>query len=612
MDKNTANQALPGNHIAHLTKSFDASDELILITSVDGPITYLNSAGMRLLGLKKIPEGARMSDFRPKWAVEYTMNVVIPGARKTGQWNGETVMLDTEGREVPVRQSLHIISGREGQSDSILLVAREITESAEEADHHVNYDEYYRLFFEKSDEAIYLLNAATKRVLYANPAFFKYLKYEPEDLPNLYIYDFVFHEKSSIDGFLAKVWEKQEMHLGERQWKCKDGSVIDVLISLTLLAPDGIPVYVITARNITDEVAARKKFKASEHRYQQLVEHLNDGLLQVDNDDRIIFVNNRLCELTGYDPEDLIGKLAYEELLDIEGKSDEAVHMFNRQDGPFSDRYEVQVRLKSGEMRWFQNSSTRLVNESGKVLGSIGLLRDIQEQKETERRLQYKMRELDTFVYKASHDLKAPLNSLQGLLDLAMNEEDDSNLRQYLGMLNKKTAKMHSVLMGLLEVSVMQEGKVNLHPFNLRNFCLGIFESFEQKAADRGIDLRCTIPVDYDLVSDRKVLESVVQNLVHNAVNYHHPRGEGLFVELSMAKGPGKQCLFIADNGPGIPEAIQEKVFDMFYRGNNTSEGSGLGLYIVKTGAEKLGGGVKLMSEVGKGTTFELFLPLEE
>lgn len=612
MDNSAANQELRGNHVTHLLNSLDASADLVLITSVDGPITYMNASGMRLLGLEKLPPGAHVKQLRPKWAWQYNMNEVLPKALEKGHWTGESVLLTADGMEIPVRQSIYIIPSSQSQSENILLIAREITDADQEAHHIVNYDEYYRLFFEKSDEAIYLLNAATKRVLYANPAFFKYLGYEPEDLKNLYIYDFVFHEKRSIDGFLSKVWEKQEMKIGERQWKRKDGSVLDVLISLTLLTPKGIPVYVITARNISEEIAARKKFLESERRYQQLVEHLNDGLLHVDNDDRIIFVNERLCELTGYEPFELVGQFAYKQLLNEEGQSLMTDRIANRHSAPFSDRYEIQIKLKTGEMRWFQNSSTRLLSESGKVLGSIGLLRDIHEQKETERQLQYKMRELDTFVYKASHDLKAPLNSLQGLLDLAISENEDPAMMQYLSLMNKKTIKLHSVLMGLLEVSVMQEGKANFHPFNLRDFCKGIFESFEQKAADRGIALRCTVPEDFELVSDRKVLESVVQNLVHNAVNYHRTSGPDRYVELSVVAVRGKRCIFISDNGPGIPEAIQDKVFDMFYRGSNDSEGSGLGLYIVKTGAEKLGGSVKLMSEVGKGTSFEVMIPAED
>lgn len=598
-----------GAHVSQLLSSLDSSDDLVLITSIEGPISYINLAGLRLLGIDALAPAMSMRQFRPRWASQYTLKVVLPQARVSGQWSGESVLLNRDGAEIPVRQSLYIIPATQGQSEGILLIAREITDSDQESYCIENYDEYYRLFFQKSEEAIYLLNAATKRVLYANPAFFKYLGYAPEDLRNLYIYDFVFHEKQSIDGFLAQVWEKQEMHIGERQWKRKDGSVIYVFISLTLLAPQGIPVYVITARDISQEVEARQKLLASERRYQQLVEHLNDGLLHVDVEDRIVFVNARLCELTGYAPKELLGKYASRQLLNEAGQAFMAERLAQRKTAPLADQYEIQIVRKSGEIRWFQNSSTRLIGENGEVLGSIGLLRDIHQQKETERQLQYKMRELDTFVYKASHDLKAPLNSLQGLLDLAQADNPDATMGQYLSLMRKKTAKLHSVLMGLLEVSVMQEGRVNRHAFALRDFCREIFESFEQVAAERGIELRCTIPDDVVLVSDRKILESVVQNLVHNAVNYHRPTGADRYVELATAAAPNQRCLFVTDNGPGIPDDIQDKVFDMFYRGSNDSEGSGLGLYIVKTGAEKLGGRVKMTSQVGQGTSFEVVVP---
>jgi PAS domain S-box-containing protein len=592
--------------VDHLLESLDSSKDMVLVTSIEGPLTYVNEAGMKILGIEDWVDGLRLSEFRPSWAIRYSENEIIPTARRLGNWRGESVFLNTSGEEVAVIQSVQIIPTTESNNETILIIARQISDSSEEEDVIENYEEYYRLFFHKSAEAIYLLNAATKRVLYANPAFFDYLGYTPEDLKNLYIYDFVFHEKKSIDGFLATVWESKEMFLGARQWKRKDGSVIDVFVSLTLLVHQGKPVYVVTARDISVELAAQRRYFESESRYELLVEHLNDGLLQVDNEDRILFVNNRLCELTGYSEGELVGNYAFQILLEKEDQKAMRERVSRRTKAPFSDRYEIRLRLKSGEVRWFQNSTTRMTDESGNVHGSIGLLRDIHDQKETERRLEYKMRELDTFVYKASHDLKAPLNSLQGLLDLALEENKDPEIDHFLQLMGKKTVKLHSVLMGLLEVSVMQEGKINATTFPLRPFCLSIFESFDQKAEEAGISLRCTVPEDYELTTDQKILESIIQNLVHNAINYHRKDGEGRFVELSVEPVAGKPCIRVKDNGPGIPEEIQEKVFDMFYRGHNDSEGSGLGLYIVKTGVEKLGGTVKLISKVGGGTVFEL------
>jgi signal transduction histidine kinase len=176
-------------------------------------------------------------------------------------------------------------------------------------------------------------------------------------------------------------------------------------------------------------------------------------------------------------------------------------------------------------------------------------------------------------------------------------------------MMARKTLKLHSVLTGLLEVSLIQEGKIESTTFPLRDFCLGVFESVDVKAAESGIELRCLIPPQSTLHADRKIMESVVQNLVHNAVNYHHKEGPGRFVEVSLEESPGTATLKIRDNGPGIPENIREKVFEMFYRGHNDSEGSGLGLYIVQTGVEKLGGQVRLTSQMGEGTVFAVEIP---
>ena len=472
-----------------------------------------------------------------------------------------------------------------------------------------NMDHFYKMFFQKSAQAIYLLDFKTKRILGTNPAFRRFLGYSEEEIQSLQVYDFVENEPKAVDLYLAQAVNDSEIDLGRRRWRRKDGSWIDVDVSMSWVAGATGGIFFVTGRDITDQVEAEQRLLKSEARYRLLIEHMNDGLNFVDNEEKIRFVNDKFCEITGYERHELIGQVASELLLDEEGIEYIRQVMSEREQG-ISGSYELQIITKSGEKIWVENNGSPFYDETGELVGSIGILRDIRVQKRAQEELKMKNRELDTFVYKASHDLKAPLASLKGLLQIAAGEIDDPVAMTYLDLVKKTSNKMEQVITGLLEITVIKQGKANYSLVFLGDVLDGIIEGLGHSPEFQEVEFRLEMDDSLNFLSDKNLLHSIFQNLIFNAVKYHRADDQPKHVTVKAEQRKDKIYIDIIDDGPGIPAKVHDKLFDMFFRASNDSKGTGLGLYIVKNACDKLGGRISLNSKVGVGTTFSIVLPV--
>lgn len=471
-----------------------------------------------------------------------------------------------------------------------------------------NMDHFYKMFFFKSAQAIYLLDFKSKKIIGTNPAFQRYLGYSEEETKDLHVYDFVENEAQHVDLLLAQAVKDMEIDLGHRRWKRKNGTWMDVEVSLSWVAGAGGGIFFVTGRDITEQMEAERQLISSEARYRLLIEHMNDGLSFVNNDEQIQFVNDKFCEITGYERHELVGKVASEVLLDEEGIQRIREVMAEREQG-ISGSYELQIRKKNGERIWVENSGSPFYDDKGTMVGSIGILRDITKQKHAEEELKLKNRELDTFVYKASHDLKAPLASLKGLLQIAAGEVTDPVANTYLDMVKRTSKKMEEVITGLLEITVIKQGKPNFKLIFLGDVLDGIVEGLEHSPKFREVTFKLEMDDSLNFLSDKNMLHSIFQNLVYNAVKYHRTDDQPKHLTVRAEARDEKIFIDIIDDGPGIPEELHEKLFDMFFRASNDTTGSGLGLYIVKNAVDKLKGRITLKSKVGEGTTFSIVIP---
>jgi signal transduction histidine kinase len=217
--------------------------------------------------------------------------------------------------------------------------------------------------------------------------------------------------------------------------------------------------------------------------------------------------------------------------------------------------------------------------------------------------------ELDNFVYSVSHDLRAPIASVLGLIAISKIETDPYQLQHYETLKEKSLLKLDSFIKDILDYSRNSRVEITLQKINWQTYITELTLQFEYLPEAKNVEVEITISQTEEFQTDLYRISIIFNNLISNAFRYSDTQKERCFLKIKGEVNQEKACVFIEDNGIGIAEEHQQKIFDMFYRASENSKGSGLGLYILKETLEKINGTIKLTSEVGKGTLFYLEIP---
>lgn len=219
-------------------------------------------------------------------------------------------------------------------------------------------------------------------------------------------------------------------------------------------------------------------------------------------------------------------------------------------------------------------------------------------------------RELDRFVYSASHDLRAPLRSLLGLIEVTQKTNDPDEMQQCLDLMKHRVHNMDGFIKEIIDFSRNARQEVKRESLLLLPIIQETIEDLKFAEGMEQIYVRLDIPPDLEIISDSTRLKVILHNLIGNSFKYHDPHKEQQEV-MVKAYPEGEQIrVDIEDNGVGIAVEHQEKVFDMFYRASEKSQGSGLGLYIVQETLARLKGSIHMQSTAGKGSRFTIWLPI--
>jgi signal transduction histidine kinase len=212
--------------------------------------------------------------------------------------------------------------------------------------------------------------------------------------------------------------------------------------------------------------------------------------------------------------------------------------------------------------------------------------------------------ELDRFIYSTSHDLRAPLNSIEGLINLSERSSDPVELAEYHSMMRDRVLKLEQVLKDISLYSKNAKLDVEKRPVRLADFVRqAVYDvQFMKNAQNVRIDIE--IPDHAVIQTDIMRLSIILNNLIANAIKYSDANKPDPYVIVRFEVAGSKSAIIIEDNGEGIAPEHLPKIFTMFYRASIKSQGSGLGLYLVKETVDKLGGTIDVTSERGRGTTF--------
>jgi signal transduction histidine kinase len=259
-----------------------------------------------------------------------------------------------------------------------------------------------------------------------------------------------------------------------------------------------------------------------------------------------------------------------------------------------------------------------LVDKNNNVIRMNGTAQDVTELKMKEdmlkrqnEELQKINTELDKFVYSVSHDLRAPLTSMLGIVEIAEEETEAGDMHRLLQLLKSNIKKLDKFILDILDHSRNARMEIKNEEINFVEIINSITESLNYKSSlnERMVEVRTNIQGNVRFCSDKNRVAIVLNNLISNAIKYADPKAINPFVEIKISVNDEVANIVVEDNGIGIDKAFYEKIFEMFYRASENSTGSGLGLYIVKETLKKLNGTIKVESEKGKGSLFYVSIP---
>ncbi|MDA0940254.1 MAG: response regulator [Bacteroidetes bacterium] len=367
-----------------------------------------------------------------------------------------------------------------------------------------------------------------------------------------------------------------------------------------------------------------KALQESEHKYRSILEELDIGYMEVDREGNIIRVHPRFLSITGYREADLLGKNG-NVMLDEEGKALMAEIVELRKKG-LANSYELPVRHRLGHRIWLLITGAPLKSLSGEVLGSVGIHFDITERKELEMETNralaseaFARKRERNLLMKMSHEIRTPINAINGMFHL-MKDVPRTPEQEALWQGAMRASKMlRQVVDDVLDLSKLEIGQptVKRTKVNVVEVTSGIAKMHHLLAEEKGVFLNCGCRLE----EKRRVIDvdkwlQILTNLLGNAIKFTEKGG----VTLDIWEDPQRpDWIFaeVADEGPGIPEALRERIFEPFglSPGENVFDEvrvdagtTGLGLSIARELARLLGGDLLLMPSA-KGARFVLEMP---
>jgi two-component system, sensor histidine kinase len=242
--------------------------------------------------------------------------------------------------------------------------------------------------------------------------------------------------------------------------------------------------------------------------------------------------------------------------------------------------------------------------------------RVISDVRRAERKLQNKNRELDQtnreldrFVYSVSHDLSAPLKSILGLVNISRITNEPKDHVQYLAQIEASVRKLESFITEILDYSKNNRQEIVGEQIKLTELCNEILDNLKFNEDFKKVKVDFTELAHPEIVQDKMRLKIILNNLLTNAVKFQkRVPGHEPLIKVSTRKAGEKVVIEIEDNGEGIRNEMQSRIFDMFFRGSESAKGSGLGLYIAREAASRIEGNISFRSEYGKGSVFTVEL----
>ena len=529
----------------------------------------------------------------------------------------ETPLRKKGGETIWVSINAHTVKDTQGNISSFEGTIENITERKQA-------EEKLR---DKSEEQVLLLDNIATQIWYlkdvetygaVNSARAEFLGLEKKALENRSLYDVLGREEAEICiagnrevfGGKAPIYTEEWINNGKGEAR-----LLGIRKTPKISHGGNVEYVVCAAEDITERKQAEETLRASEENFRVVVENASDAILIATGGGSHVYENQQAAEITGYCVAELL-KTTIQDLIHPDER-EKIMEIYRRrlEGEPAPRLYETTIIRKDGKSVPIEVAGAKTVWQ-GKTADMV-FFRDITERKRAEEErerllteIAAKNQELESFVYTISHDLRAPLVSLDGFSSLLKRESQnqlDEQGQHYLDRIRANVAHMNTLITELLELSrigrvVGPEEEIDVGVL-LREIEEGLVLKLEQE----GVEFIVQQPLPA-VRGDRGRIRQVFANLIENAVKFRSLERR-LRIEVGCEEEKGFYRFHVGDNGIGILPQYQEQIFEPFRQLDSGIEGVGMGLALVKRIVEHHGGRVWVESEVGKGATFYFTIP---
>jgi PAS domain S-box-containing protein len=510
-----------------------------------------------------------------------------------------------------------------GIPEGVTVLCRDVTRQKRGEETIKRARDFYLTLLTDFPTMIWKTNAS-KQADYFNKT---WLDFTGNDLENEMQKDWVekLHMKD-VSGFLStllKAYKEKTTFQSEHRLKHKSGEYRWVFnVGSPFYNLDGhFAGFIGSCYDITE----RRKAEEMLNLQKSAMESALEGILIIDAEVEtypVIYSNSELAKITGRSRESIVG-MDFMKVIGEPLNNQVILEIESALKTKKSFKGEINCTNGDKEESWRLLYMSPVNDKLNGISHFVAVLSDITESKVVENilreknsELQKTNAELDRFVYSTSHELRSPLMSVLGLLNLLESEQEDSVDKQntseqgnYLKMIRDAISRLDKIIHDIIDYSRNSRLEVVYENIDFQSSIEFAIQNNQHIHGMEKIKFIIDVNNKVPFFSDKKRIEIIFNNVISNCIKFHNLDQENPFVEIKIKTSPVNALITLNDNGSGIADKHIPRLYDMFYRGSEKGAGSGIGLYIVKEIIDRLKGNIRVHSALNKGTCFNIDLP---